>query len=226
MRLTSKMRYYLLFISALFFTHYTVKAQADKEIVQFSGLIVEGDSMLAIPGVHIFVPESGRGASTNLLGFFTLPVVAGDSVVIAAVGFKKQHYIVPKDTSGSFNVIVRMDLDTTVLPEVLVSSFPTEAVFRQVFLTMDLNDQQDIANMNSNLNDQIMSRLLADSEMDASLNHTYYMQQQVTALENRYMATTVPFLDPFAWARFIKAVREEQEKKRDRKAREENDSNY
>lgn len=226
MRLTSKMRYYLILMAVVLIGYNTAQAQVEKEIVQFSGLVVEGDSMLAIPGVHIFVPLSGRGASTNLLGFFTLPVVAGDSVVIAAVGFKKQHYIIPKDTTGSYNVIVRLHLDTTVLPEVLVSSFPTEAVFRQVFLTMDLNDEQDVANMNSNLNDQIMSRLLADSEMDASLNHTYYMQQQVTALENKYMATTVPFLDPFAWARFIKAVREEQEKKRERKERERNNSNY
>ncbi len=200
--------------------------QQEKEIIQVSGLVVEGDSMLAIPGVHIFSPRTGTGASTNLLGFFTVPVEAGDSLIIAAVGFKKQQIAIPSDTSGSYNLIIQMQKDTLFLPRVEISTFPTQEFFKQAFLAIQLDNQDDLTNMNNNLNDQIMSRLLATSEMDGSLNHTYYMQQQVRALENQYMRTTVPFLDPFAWSRFIKAVKAEQKKKKEKKRKEQNDSPY
>ena len=61
-----------------------------KKVVQFSGIITEGDSLYGISGAAIISLNSGTGANTNMMGYFSLPVFEGDSILIAAFGFKKR----------------------------------------------------------------------------------------------------------------------------------------
>ncbi len=198
----------ILFTCALFDFAY---GQGENKPIQLSGLVVEGDSLLSIPGAFVFVPETGRGTSTNLLGYFSFPVLPGDSVVVAAVGFKKESFIVPSD-SESVSMVIHLVGDTMLLPLIEISAFPIESVFKEAFMTVILPDEGR-ENMNRNLNDQIMSRLLESSTMDGSLNHKYYMQQQITAMQTHYLIRTNPFLDPFSWARFFKSLSKEKERK-------------
>lgn len=200
------------------------QAQGERKPLQLSGLVVEGDSMLAIPGAYVFVPASGRGGSTNLLGYFSFPVLPGDSVVVAAVGFKKKHFVVANDTA-SVSMVIHLIQDTILLPLVEIRVFPIEKVFKEAFLAMEVPDQGR-ENMYKNLNDQIMERLLEDSEMDASLNHKYYMQQQINAMETRYLVRTNPFLDPFSWARFFKSVKENKQRKEAKRKKQLQESAY
>lgn len=200
--------------------------QGEKKLIQFSGLVVEGDSLLGIPGAHVFIPKAGRGASTNLLGYFTIPALPGDSVVVLAVGYKRQSYVIPQDTLQDMTVMIHMSTDTLFLPEVEIRSLPSERVFKEAFLALHLPDQKKHDYMKDNLNDQIMRRLLSESGMSASMNHRYYMQKQIQAIERRYMVQTNPLLDPFAWSRFFKDIRREKEKKAAREKKENNDKSY
>ena len=70
----------------------SASAQYQRRVVQLSGVVIGMDSSRAIPGVHVYVPKAGRGCVTNNAGFFSMPVLTGDSVVISAVGFVRQHY--------------------------------------------------------------------------------------------------------------------------------------
>ncbi len=200
--------------------------QGEKKLIQFSGLVVEGDSLLGIPGAHVFIPKAGRGASTNLLGYFSIPAMPGDSILILAVGYKRQSLVIPKDTLQDMTVMIQMSTDTLFLPEVEIRALPSERVFKEAFLALHLPDQQNHDYMQKNLNDQIMQRLLLESGMSASMNHRYYMQRQINAIERRYMIQTNPLLDPFAWARFFKDVQREKQKKEARKKKQNNDKSY
>ena len=102
----------------------------------------------------------------------------------------------------------------------------SERVFKEAFLALHLPDQKNIDYMQNNLNDQIMQKLLLESGMSASMNHRYYMQRQINAIERRYMVQTNPLLDPFAWARFFKDVQREKKKNEVRKKKENNDESY
>ena len=199
-------------------------SQGENKPIQLSGLVVEGDSLLSIPGAYVFVPETGRGASTNLLGYFSFPVLPGDSVVVAAVGYKKESFIVPSD-SETVSMIIHLVGDTILLPLVEISAFPIEKVFKEAFLAMNLPDEGR-SNINKNLNDQILARLLESSTMDGSMNHKYYMQQQITAMQTHYLVRTNPFLDPFSWARFFKSLGKEKERKEEEKKKLLEDSPY
>ena len=83
-----------------------VSAQYQKRVIQLSGVVIGSDSSRAIPGVHVYVPKAGRGDVTNNAGFFSMPVLVGDSVVISAVGFVRQHYIVPPHPSDFLTLII------------------------------------------------------------------------------------------------------------------------
>jgi hypothetical protein len=175
------------------------------KIVDFSGIVVEGDSLFAIPGAFLYVPNTTRGTTTSLVGYFNFPVLAGDTIIIAGMGYTKQHFVIP-DTTGSYSLVIRLESDGILLPEVSISSFPSEKVFKEVFLALEI-DTRAIDNMNNNLNAQILSRILANSDIEPSTVYKYYMNQQVQAIETQYMMQSTNFLNPFAWAQFIDSLK-------------------
>ena len=201
------MKKILLFVVLFLLVSVESKAQGEHKVVQLTGLVVEGDSMLAIPGAFVYVPKSGRGASTNLLGYFSFPVSAGDSVVVAAVGYKKKMLVVPGD-STEVSMVIHLSLDTLMLPVIEIMAFPIERVFKEAFLAMNLADDGR-SHMAKTLNDQIMGRILNSSSMDGSMNHNFYMQQQLSAMESQYLVRSTRLIDPFSWARFFKSVKKE-----------------
>src|SRR5688572_5185358 len=74
-------------------------AQQKKRVIQLSGVVLEEDSLsgMPVPGVHIYVQKAGRGTTTNGMGFFSMPVLEGDELVISAVGYDRQNVTVASD---------------------------------------------------------------------------------------------------------------------------------
>ncbi|MFN6946814.1 MAG: carboxypeptidase-like regulatory domain-containing protein [Cytophagaceae bacterium] len=203
----------IVFIALLFFTFpvfsqdEAAQNQAAQElIVQFSGLVVGGDSLYGLPGAYVYVPASGRGTTTNYVGYFSMPALAGDSVVVRSLGYQENFFIIPKDGRMDISVVIELSADTTLLPEVEIFPYPTEQIFKEAFLALQLPDDQT-SNMQNNLNEQLMRRMLANTPAGANMNHRYFMQQQVIKTENRFMQPTLSLLNPFAWRHFIDQVR-------------------
>ncbi|MBX9850868.1 MAG: carboxypeptidase-like regulatory domain-containing protein [Cytophagaceae bacterium] len=177
-----------------------------KRVIQLSGLVVAGDSSYGVPGVSVYVPKAGRGAITSSVGYFSFPVLSGDSVVIKSLGYKEKHFVVPVQEEDKLSVIIQLMEDTLLLPVVEIFPYPTEKLFKEAFLALKL-PEQDLDNMHKNLNEQVMKRMLYNVDQDGSMNHKYYMQQQVVKTENRMMYPTINFLNPFAWSKFIQSVK-------------------
>ncbi len=200
----------------------TAFAQGKRRVVQLTGLVVSGEQALGVPGVQIIIPKAARGITTNNYGYFSLATLAGDSAVIGALGYKKQFYLVPDDGRQSISVIIYLKEDTTILPTVEIFPFATEELFKEAFLALKLPEEER-NHMRQNLDEQKLARMGADMPMDGSMNHSFFMNQQVYKTENRYQPPTIQLLNPFAWARFIKSVqrgdlkKKEWEKERDRK---------
>ncbi len=129
---------YFIYIFSFFLTVSVLVAQSDapvkRNIIQFTGVVFAPDSNSVIPGVHVYVPTAGRGTTTNPYGFFSLPVLEGDSLVFSAVGFKRQYYIVPEHKeSTSLKVLITMQEDVTLLSEVEVFPIPQKPCLRKPF---------------------------------------------------------------------------------------------
>jgi len=204
-------------LACLFLIHLEGFSQGEKRIVQFSGIIIGEDSTTGVPGVHIYVPKAGRGTTSNLYGYFSMPVLVSDSVVISAVGFRRQNFIIPGDQGEHFTVIIELLEDTTYLPEIEIFPYPTEELFKEAVLALNLsiNEYQN----NPYLGDEVLAEMLRNMPMDASTNYKVYMQQQFYQVHNRYsyQDPLMAITNPFAWAQFIQSIkRGDLKKKKDK----------
>lgn len=185
-----------------------VAQEPSKKVIQFTGVVFGSDSTSVVPGTHVYIPKSGRGTTTNPYGFFSLPVLEGDSVIFSAVGFKRAYFIVPKhDGESSLRVIISLQDDITFLEEVEIRPYPTESMFKEALISMELPDQKQYANIYQWLNSQVMTQAYQDLPASPNANHQYYMQQQRQAYINRYSPPQNQLLNPFAWANFINSLK-------------------
>lgn len=189
-------------------------SQGDKRVVQFSGIVVGEDSTSGVPGVHIYVPKAGRGTTTNPYGYFSMPVLEGDSLIISAVSYTRQQFVIPKGKSDKYTVIIELSKDTTYLPELEVFPYPTEELFKEAVLALELPNQGDLDNLRRNLDEAMLRKMFANTAMGPSSNHNYFIQQQMAAWNNRFQPTSISLLNPFAWSQFIKSIKRGDLKKK------------
>ncbi len=202
----------LVLVAGALFASSPAQAQGNKRrIIQLSGIVLGEDSTSGVPGVHVYVPKAGRGTSTNITGFFSMPVLGGDSIVISSVGYIRQSYIVPSDLNEDFlTIVVEMTTDNTYLREVTILPFPTEEVFKQAVLA--LNVPMDNGIDSRNLNSELMALMMRTTPMDGNLNYRYYMEQYNSSITNKQLGVTNPFLNPFNWARFFRDLKANKKK--------------
>ena len=128
-------------------------SQKERRVIQLSGVVIAGDSTTEmLPGVNIYVPKAGRGTNTNALGFFSMAVLVGDSIIISSVGYERQYYIVPDHKSEFLTLVIQMVPDVTYLREIEIMPFPTEEVFKEAILALNIptvNQKIDKRNLNN-----------------------------------------------------------------------------
>lgn len=182
-------------------------AQAQRKVIQFSGLIVSGEQSFGVPYATIYVPRSNRGTVTNDVGFFSFPLLIGDTCIVRSQGFRPQRTIIPDDGRESISVILYLQADTNMLPEVEILPFPTEADFKRAFLELKL-PEGDMNRMRRNLDQNLLSRMQYNLGLDARMNHTYFSNQQIfNTVNQNFIPNTTQLLNPFAWGKFIKSVK-------------------
>lgn len=191
----------------------SVFAQQKKRVIQLSGVVIEPDTVAGapIPGVHIYVPKAGRGTTTNGLGFFSLPVLENDEIVISAIGYNRQHYRIPENSPEFQTIVVTMVNDTTFLDMIEIVPFPTEEVFKQAVLA--LNVPLDNGIDRRNFNEELFALMVKTTPMDGYQNQRYYLNQWAGSQTDRFQPVTNPFLNPFNWVKFFNSIKNDKKKK-------------
>src|ERR1041385_891598 len=113
----------------LFFLSVTclVRAQAKQEhqLVQFSGVVLDQDSLTPIPYVSIIVKGTKRGAITDFYGFFSMVLNPGDELEFYSLTHKSRTYKLPDTLKQKyFYAIQVLAKDTIQLPMVEVYPWP------------------------------------------------------------------------------------------------------
>lgn len=198
----------IVFILGLFLITLEAKAQerTDRKVIQLSGIILNSDSTDAVPGVNIYVPKKGRGTASGRFGYFSMPVLEGDSIVFTFIGLKKQAFLVPeKVESDRISLILTMEVDEIALAEIEVMPYPTEQEFKQAIIAMNVVDPMSISR--ANMSPEMLLRW-AES-MPASGNENFRNIQQGQMIQNQdlYGPRPLRLLDPFAWSQFIRSIK-------------------
>jgi CarboxypepD_reg-like domain len=188
-------------------------AQDQRRAINFSGVILQPDSVNVLPGAHIYVPLAGRGTTSSYTGFFSLAVQTGDSVVISFVGYKRVSYIVPNSTPEFTTHVIVMSEEANELPTVeVVFPYPTEEIFKAAVLAMNIPMDANGVDKKM-LNNELMALMIRTTPMDASANYRYYMNQYPQDIQNKFMPVTNPFLNVFNWAKFFKQMKQTKKAK-------------
>lgn len=179
-----------------------------RRVIQFSGLVVTGDSLAPVPYTNVWVRNTRRGTITDFYGFFSIAVYERDTLRFTAVGFKEVNYVVPDTLSQTrYSAIQIMSRDTIYLPETMIYPWPTREQFRHAFIHTEIPDD-DYDRAMRNLARAEMKERLQNYPMDGGMNYRAAMQEQSNRLYYAGQAPPMRIFDPFAWAEFFKAWRE------------------
>ena len=175
------------------------------DLVQFSGIVVEGDSLRPIPYTSIIVKNSSRGTVSDYFGYFSFVAQESDTIEFSAIGFNSALFIIPDTlTNNKYSLIQVLRMDTINWALVGVYPWPTKEQFKKAFLKLSL-PEDDMVRADRNMARADQKEQMTGMAMDASLNYKYSMQQYQSKL---YYAGQLPpnnLLNPIAWAKFIKA---------------------
>jgi hypothetical protein len=180
-------------------------AAAKRDLVQFSGVVVEGDSLRPVPYVSILVKNSYRGTVSDYFGYFSFVAQESDTIQFAALGYADAIFVIPDTlTNSKYSLIQVLRTDTLTLPTAIVYPWPTKEQFKAAFLALEL-PEDDMNRADRNMARADMKERMSGMAMDASMAYKYTQQQYQSKL---YYAGQLPpnnLLNPIAWSKFIRA---------------------
>ena len=190
----------------------TMQAQ-DKKLIQFSGTVMD-ELLRPMPFAHVLVLNNYRGAITNTYGNFSLVVEESDSVLISSVGYKRRYMVIPENLPTKFLTLeVVLRIDTLVIAEAKIYPWKSYEEFKEAFVNLKLpTDDMEKARRNIAL---IRTQIIMDHEPSARANFQHIMQQQYEQTFIQGQLPSYQLLNPFAWAKFFKALKRGDFKNKD-----------
>lgn len=188
-------------------TSYAQKKTPPKnnDLIQFSGVIVEGDSLRPVPYTSIMIRNSYRGTVSDYFGYFSFVAQKKDTIEFSAIGYRNAVFVIPDTLStNTYSLIQVLATDTVYLNTAVVYPWPSKEQFKQAFLQLNIPDDE-LARAQKNMDRADIRERMAGTSADGSINYKYTMQQYQSKL---YYAGQLPpnnLLNPIAWAKFIKA---------------------
>ncbi|HEY0978510.1 MAG TPA: carboxypeptidase-like regulatory domain-containing protein [Flavobacteriales bacterium] len=177
----------------------------DRHLVQFSGVVVTGDSLEPVPFASVVPIGSFRGTISDVYGYFSFVAQTGDTLQFSAVGFKRGHFVIPDSLhDNKYSMIHVLYPDTMLLAPLSVYPWPSKEQFRDAFLNLDLA-QDDYQRAMKNLNAAEVLQRMENMPADAGLAQHYQAAIENTRVYNQGMAPTINLFNPIAWAQFLQA---------------------
>jgi hypothetical protein len=203
---------FLFFLSALLmfgssFAQTSSTKQAANSYIQFSGVVLDQDSLTPIPFVSILVKGTNRGVVSDYYGFFSMVINPGDELEFYSISHKRRNYKIADTLQNKYYYAIQvLTKDTIQLQTVDVYPWPTKEEFRRAFLALNLSDS-DAERADKNLLREELSYLERTQGASASENYKYAMQAYYTKVYTAGQQPSFTLLNPVKWAEFIEAWR-------------------
>lgn len=203
-----KQKFILLFsLCCVLFAHKAIAQDNSQDLVQFSGMVLDGstEELIPLPFVNILVKEKGRGTYTDYSGFFSIVVEKEDVIVFSAIGYETVEYAIPDTlTDNRYSLVQLMTKDINNLPAAVVFPWPNRDHFKLEFLAMDITgDLQSKAN--TNLANETLERMRSTVASDGVENASYYLRKQSREYYHIGQNPPMNIFSPVAWKQFFDA---------------------
>ena len=179
--------------------------QYGEELVQFSGMVLDGGTgqLTPVPYATVLVTNDGRGTYANLEGFFSIVARKNDTIRFSALGYRDVEFIIPDTLADNkYSIVQLMTRDAVNLPETVVFPWPSRDHFKLEFLAMDVTPELQ-QRASENLSADKLERLQGSVARSGAENSSYYLRQQ--ARQTYYIGQRPPMniFSPVAWKQFF-----------------------
>lgn len=194
-------------ILAASFLFFGLTSNAQKKLIQLSGVVVSEDSLREMPFASVFNGSNKRGTIADVYGFFSLVVQQGDTLAFKYLGHQTGYYVVPDTlTESRYSIIHMLKVDTVELPEVVIYPWPSREAFAQAFVEMNPYDDE-MLRAQKLLSGKSLESLASNVSGDASLSYGNAINQMNTRIYTMGQSPVNNLMNPYAWASFLQKWR-------------------
>ncbi len=215
------MKYLIPLFLFVFLASFNTQAQElnDEQLIQFSGMVLDGSDtdLYPIPYTNVYVKGKGRGTYSDFKGFFSIVVEKGDSIGFSAIGYRTVEIAIPDTlTDERYSLIQLMSQDTINLPETIVFPWPSKDHFKLEFLAMDVTKEMQEKAV-ENMAQDALARQRDIVALDGNEHADFYLRQQ--SRQYYYIGQTPPMniFNPISWKKFFDAWKDGDFKKKKKK---------
>lgn len=195
----------------------TSPGAGNDHLIQFSGVVLDQDSLTPIPFVSVIIKGTNRGAVTSFSGFFSLILKPGDELEFHSVSHRDRFYKIADTLRQKYYYAIQvLTKDTVQLENIDVYPWPSREDFKRAFLALDLSES-DAERAARNLASEATTYLERNQTASAQENYRYAMQAYYTKIYTIGQQPSIDFLNPVRWAAFIDALRKGKLKDKNKK---------
>lgn len=200
------------------------QAQLERRVYQLSGLIVNKNSQEPVPYARIRINTSRRGAVSNRDGFYSIPVVKGDTVYFSSLGYRTSRLIFDDyldeyqgDPNSTYIYAINyLEEDSITLQDIVIFPYNTAAELRTAIIETDVPESIESANARENLNPKVLDDLMKTMKVDEGervmvARQLYYRQHL-----QRNVAPTIPLFDPVAVYQLLRYINEKSKERKEK----------
>ena len=179
-----KGRLLLVIISLLFLGLSSADAQMPPKVVQVSGVVLISDSLFPAGFVAIYRAKDRRGTYSGRDGYFTLPVMVGDTLFFSCTGLKDSFFVIPADSKeNQLSMVQVMSMENYMLPTAYILPYPSRTRLRAEILSLDLpgdeyvsfhREGNDIVNYDGMVDFSAQSYRSASSQIQNRYTNGFY----------------------------------------------------
>ncbi len=177
----------------------------NENLIQFTGVIMDGKNLQPIPYTNVFDLTSRRGTYSDEKGFFTIVAEISDTIEFSFIGYKTIQVVIPDTLQDNrYSVVQLMSRDAINLPEMIIFPWPSREHFDIEFLAMNVTDPLEEAAA-KNLEAKTLRKLQKSVIADGDENADFYLRQQTKAMYYQGQAPPQNIFNPLRWKGFIDA---------------------
>jgi hypothetical protein len=180
------------------------KSSKEYHFLQFSGIVLDNDSLTPVPFVSVWVNDKARTV-TDYYGFFTVVASPGDIIKFTSITHKTLSYKISDTASLKYYYIIQILVkDTIRLQTVDVYPWPSKEEFKRAFLNLDLSET-DYDRADRNINQQVLTYIERNMTISGSEAYKNVTQNYYNKVYTIGQAPSINLLNPIAWANFIES---------------------
>jgi hypothetical protein len=134
--------------------------------------------------VAIYRAKDRRGTYSGRDGYFTLPVMVGDTLFFSCTGLKDSYFVIPSDSKDNqLSMVQVMSMESYMLPTAYILPYPSKTRLRAEILSLDLpgdeyvsfhREGNDIVNYDGMLDFSAQSYRSASSQLQSRYTNGFY----------------------------------------------------